>query len=173
MNLFPWISCIRRASRPAMFAGPVAVLSLALAGAAWCQCRVVADALNFGRQTSFALAGGSAEQVRLSVECTAPTGAYTYEIALAPAHGPGGQRTIPATQAGGRPPIAVELFIDPAMSVRWGDGRLGTAVMRGTAGAPRAVNTHVAYARIPSGQNLQAGHYAGHWTVMLEYSLRP
>ncbi|WPB59316.1 spore coat U domain-containing protein [Xylophilus sp. GOD-11R] len=135
-----------------------ALLAASIVGNAQSACTVSTAGLAFGSYDPFAAAALDSTG-DISIECAAVT---AFTVRLASGSGGAHQRRLggPGQQA-----LAYNLYVDAARTTAWGDGSAGTAT---AGGSGTAVHLPV-YARVPAGQNVEAGSYMDSVTILVEY----
>jgi spore coat protein U-like protein len=152
-----------------------ALWALLGAGCAVAGCTVSSSGLSFGgyQPLTFGSELRSSESIGVTTVTLACTGIATsasYSMALGPS--PTGNSISPRylANAGGGPPMAFNVYQDPAYTTVWGDGSAG-ALITGTLPVGDSTRNHSAYGRVPPGQNtLARGTFSATLVITLTYS---
>lgn len=148
-----------------------AVLALAcLAQPSWAaNCTMSTGAMVFAPYQPLSIAGhvqsrASESRTAITISCSG-TGGGDYAIALAT---PPGRGMRELEHAAGGPPLAFDLYVDPAYTAPWGDQGSGSVLRGSIPAALPATVTHWVYGRIPAGQR---GARAGQFKAVLAMTL--
>lgn len=122
-------------------------------------CTVSATQLNFA---SINPISGNAYNSTATITVSCPT-TTSFSVALSSGAGTYGQRVMSA----GTGTLRYSLFLDPAMTLIWGDGTVGTSTWNGTTGSAGA--SHTVYGHVPYQPSVAPGTYTDIITVTISY----
>lgn len=153
----------------------LAVTLLLGAGSAAAGCTVSSNGLAFGTYQPLVFGSElrsteSTGVTTVSLACTGIVTGGSYSLALGPSTVGGSFQPRYLAHSAGGPPMAFNVYRDPAYTTVWGDGNTG-ALITGTLPSGSSTQSHTAYGRVPPGQNtLKPGGFSGALTITVTYN---
>jgi spore coat protein U-like protein len=145
------------------------------AGGAFAGCTVTSNGLSFGAYQPLVFgselrSSESTGVTTVSLACTGIVSGGSYSLALGPSTVGGSFNPRYLAHAAGGPPMAFNVYRDPAYTILWGNGSTG-ALITGTLPAGNSTQSHFAYGRVPPGQNtLKPGAFTGSLDITITYN---